>query len=139
MEKSSKVEFKFDHVHIKCHDINVARKFYEEMFNAKTIYEAKLRNAPMVMMEIGGAPIIIAEAGEGEILDLQKEPKENIWIRYGIGHFGVRVDDLDKAARELRAKGAEFIWEPREMRGGVRAAFIRGPENDVIEIVQRDK
>jgi len=90
-------------------------------------------------MEIGGAPIIIAEAGEGEILDLQKEPKENIWIRYGIGHFGVRVDDLDKAARELRAKGAEFIWEPREMRGGVRAAFIRGPENDVIEIVQRDK
>jgi predicted enzyme related to lactoylglutathione lyase len=44
MRKSSKVEFKFDHVHIKCRDIKAVKKFYEEMFNAKILYEGKARN-----------------------------------------------------------------------------------------------
>ncbi len=139
MGKNSKLEFKFDHVHIKCHDISSVKKFYEEMFNAKTIYEGKIRNAPMAMIKLDDTIINISEAGEGEILESPKKPRENTWIRYGIGHFGVRVEDLDEAARELRAKGAEFILEPREIREGVKVAFIRAPEDDVIEIVQRSK
>ena len=124
-------------MHIKCHDINTIKDFYEKMFNAKTIYEGKLRNVPMATLELGGSVIIITEAGEGENLEWPKIPREGIWIRYGIGHFGVRVDDLDEAARELKAKGAEFILEPQDIRGGVKIAFIRAPDDDVVEIVQR--
>ncbi|MGO9021263.1 MAG: VOC family protein [Syntrophobacteraceae bacterium] len=137
MGKSTAVKFTMDHVHIKCHDINTTRGFYEKMFNAKTIYEGKLRDVPMATLELAGSVIIITEAGEGEDLECPKSPREGIWIRYGIGHFGVRVDDLDEAARELKAKGAEFILEPKDIREGVRIAFIRAPEDDVIEIVQR--
>jgi len=139
MNLNSKVEFKFDHIHIKCHDINIVKKFYEEMFNANIVYEGKIGNAPMIMIKLGDTAINISEASGKEVLESSKKSRENIWIRYGIGHFGVCVEDLDEATRELKRKGAEFIWEPRDIRKGVRVAFIRGPEDDVIEIVQREK
>ena len=137
MEKGSTTKFAMDHVHIKCHDINTTKSFYENIFGARTIYEAKIGNTPMAMLEFGGAVITIVEAEEGEKLESPKGPRENIWVRYGIGHFGVRVDNIDEAARELKEKGVEFIMEPRDIRKGVRIAFIRAPEDDVIEIVQR--
>lgn len=139
MEEKFKMEFKFDHVHIKCHDVNVVKRFYEKMFSGRVVSEGMVRNASMVVIELGGTHIILTEPGDGEKLEPLKSPREDVWIRYGIGHFGLCVKDLDEAARELRAKGAEFIWEPREVRGGVRVAFIRAPEDDVIEIVQRSK
>ena len=139
MKTNPTAKFKFDHVHIKCHDIKVVKRFYEEMFNAKTLSEGKARNIPLVMMEIDGTVITISAAGDEEVLESQKNPTENIYVRYGIGHIAFRVDDLDEVARELRAKGAEFVWEPRDIREGVRVAFIKAPENDVIEIVQRSK
>ena len=136
--KHLEVKFTFDHVHIKCHDIDKVKKFYKEMFNAVVVYEGKIRDAPMVMMKLGDAFINISEASENEVLESRDEPRGKIWIRYGIGHFGVCVKDLDMAVRILKEKGGEFICEPREVREGVRVAFIKGPEDDVIEIVQRD-
>lgn len=131
-----RVRYTFDHVHVKCHDINAAKRFYEEMFHAKTVYEGELRGARSIMMELGGTYLNLSEPGKGEELE-PLNPRKDVWIRYGIGHFGVQVKNLDEAARELRAKGAEFIREPRDIREGVRAAFIKGPEDDVIEVIQR--
>lgn len=134
-----KGEYKFDHVHIKCRDINTAKRFYEEMFDGKTVFDGKIRNTPFIMMELGGSYINLSAAAEGEALESPDKLRRNVWIRYGIGHFGVRVRDLEKAVQELRKKGAEFVWEPRDIREGVKVAFIKGPEDDVIEIVQRSK
>ena len=137
MEKDSRVVFEFAHVHIKCHDIHTTRKFYEEMFNAKTVHEEKIGNGRIAMLDLGGSYVHISEAEPGEILESLKEQRKKTWIRYGLGHFGVRVKDLDAAVRELKMKGADFVGEPRDIREGVRVAFIRGPEDDVIEISQR--
>jgi catechol 2,3-dioxygenase-like lactoylglutathione lyase family enzyme len=133
------MEFEFEHVHIKCHDVNLVKQFYETMFGAKPVDEGKVRNARVIIMKLGDAYITLSEPGEREVLEVPKEPREDVWIRYGIGHFGVRVKNLEDAVRELKAKGAEWIWEPREIREGVKVAFIRGPEDDVIEIVERRK
>jgi lactoylglutathione lyase len=39
---------------------------------------------------------------------------------------------------ELKTKGAEFTVEPKTIRPGVRIAFVRGPQNVLIEILDRD-
>jgi catechol 2,3-dioxygenase-like lactoylglutathione lyase family enzyme len=41
-------------------------------------------------------------------------------------------------SNELKAKGAEFTVEPKTIRPGVRIAFVRGPQNVLIEILDRD-
>jgi len=130
---------KFDHIHIKCHDANAAEKFYREMFGAKTVERYVIRDTQSIMMELGGTFIILTDAEKGEVLESAKKPRLTPNMRYGLGHAGVCVRNLDEAARVLREKGAEFLWDPRDSKGGrIRVAFIRGPEDDVIEIVQRN-
>jgi catechol 2,3-dioxygenase-like lactoylglutathione lyase family enzyme len=138
MEKTVGV-IKFDHVHIKCRDVNTVEKFYKEMFNAQTVDKYSVRDAQSIMMDLGGTFIILVDAEKGEVLESPKKPRESPMVRFGLGHFGVSVRNLDEAAQVLREKGAEFLWEPRDSKGGrIRVAFIRGPEDDVIEIVQRN-
>ena len=52
--------------------------------------------------------------------------------------IGLRVDNLDEAAVDLKSKGAEFSMEPRDLRPGVRIAFARAPDDVRIELLQRD-
>src|SRR5215472_4983711 len=44
---------------------------------------------------------------------------------------------IAKAIAELKKKGAEVTREPTTIRPGVRIAFIRGPQNVHIELLDR--
>jgi lactoylglutathione lyase len=52
-------------------------------------------------------------------------------------HIGLTVPDIDAAVAELKAKGVRFTLDPTTVRPGVRIAFLRGPENVSIELIQR--
>jgi catechol 2,3-dioxygenase-like lactoylglutathione lyase family enzyme len=139
MEKEIGV-MKFDHVHIKCHDVKEVERFYRDTLGANTIEQYSIRNTETIMMELGDVFLTLTNASEGEDLEAAKRPIETPNVRYGLGHFGIRVKNLDRAAQILKEKGVEFLWTPRDSKGGtIRVAFIRGPENDVIELVQRGK
>lgn len=54
----------------------------------------------------------------------------------GLDHFGIGVDDVEEAAKWLKARGAQFSVEPRSSgMGGRMISYVRGPENIDIEIV----
>ena len=55
----------------------------------------------------------------------------------GLDHLGLRVDDLDVATAELKRRGAQVIGEPKTIRPGVRIAFIQGPDDGRIELLER--
>jgi catechol 2,3-dioxygenase-like lactoylglutathione lyase family enzyme len=55
---------------------------------------------------------------------------------YGTEHFGFTVDNVDAACDELRAKGADIAIGPLNRDASLRLAFIRGPEDIMIELVQ---
>jgi len=58
--------------------------------------------------------------------------------RYGLEHFGIPTNDLDAAAAELKARGVTFVQEIVNIRPGARNAFLRGPDNTLIEIIERE-
>ena len=49
------------------------------------------------------------------------------------------MEDLDEAAADLRRRGAEFYSEPRLLRPGLKIAFVRGPDDVRIEILERQE
>ncbi len=52
-------------------------------------------------------------------------------------HFGFSVDNLDETLARLRADGVKVTDEPRSVLGGkVKFAFIEGPDNVRIELVE---
>ena len=55
----------------------------------------------------------------------------------GLDHLGLRVADVDAATAELKRRGARVLVEPKTIRPGVRIAFIQGPDDVRIELLER--
>ena len=57
--------------------------------------------------------------------------------RRGRDHFGFRVKDLEGLVKELKKKGAQSEVDLSEGSGGIKYAFLEGPERIRIELVER--
>ena len=127
-------QYGYDHMHFRSEDPHGARKFWEDMFGAKLVQERELGGAPSFNMDLNGMTFIVSGRAKNE--DPVRTGSEP---RYGLDHFGLRVENMDEATEQLRSKGAEFICEPWEIRPGVKIAFIKGPDNISIELAQRNE
>lgn len=125
--------YTYDHIHVRTKDPEGMANFFETMFNAKVLRLIQSDGVPRVDLDVNGLAIFIASAPPEEHIDLS--PRDP---HLGLDHFGFRVDDIDGAVEDLRSKGAEIYTEPRTIRPGVRIAFVRGPDDVRIELLQRD-
>jgi catechol 2,3-dioxygenase-like lactoylglutathione lyase family enzyme len=126
-------EFAYDHVHLRSPDPDETARYYERMFGAKIVKSVMSNGIERTDMELGGVMVFIAQVPPDAALS---EKPESSYV--GLDHLGLRVRDIDAACAELKAKGAEFTVEPKTIRPGVRIAFVRGPQNVLIEILDRD-
>lgn len=119
-----------DHLHLRSADPVAAARFYVEVLNAREVSRGEVRGALRIVLDLCGLPLFIEKMPAGTKL-LPEPPHQ------GIEHIGLRVDNLDEAARELRRHGISFLGEPKQPNPGVRFAFIQGPDGVRIELVQR--
>ena len=125
--------YTYDHIHVRTKDPEGMASFFETMFGARVLRLIQSDGVPRVDLDVNGLAIFIASVPPEEHIDLS--PRDP---HLGLDHFGFRVDDIDGAVEDLRSKGAEIYVEPRTIRPGVRIAFVRGPDDVRIEILQRD-
>ena len=125
--------YTYDHIHVRTKDPEGMAGFFETMFGAKVLRLIQSDGAPRVDLDVNGLAIFIATVPPAEHIDAS--PRDP---HLGLDHFGFRVDDIDGAVEDLRSKGAEIYTEPRTIRPGVRIAFVRGPDDVRIELLQRD-
>ena len=57
--------------------------------------------------------------------------------RLGLEHFGFDVDDIDADMARLEAAGVRVVLPITEVAGGTRLSYIEGPDDVLIELVQR--
>jgi catechol 2,3-dioxygenase-like lactoylglutathione lyase family enzyme len=57
--------------------------------------------------------------------------------RLGLEHFGFVVDNLEEDLDQLTAAGVRVVLPLTEVTGGGRLAYIEGPDDVLIELVQR--
>ena len=126
-------EFAYDHVHLRSPDPDETARYYERMFGAEIIKSVMSNGLPRTDMKLGGVMFFIAQVPADA--SLAKKPEGSF---VGLDHMGLRVKNIDAVCAELKAKGAEFTVEPKTIRPGVRIAFVRGPQNVLIELLDRD-
>lgn len=126
-------EFRYDHVHLRSPDPDATAAYYERMFGTEVIKSVMSNGLGRTDMRLGGVMVFIAKAPDEAAL---AEKPEGSYI--GLDHIGLRVNNIDDVVAELKAKGAEFAIEPKTIRPGVRIAFLRGPQNVLIELLDRD-
>ena len=115
-----------DHICIAVKDLEKARRAYEEDLGLElhTLYVAESEKIRVARYYVGDVALELMEATEPDS-DVGRFVE-----RRGEGFFLIsyRVDDVDEALIELKAKGRQTIDdEPRELMGN-RYAFIHRPK-----------
>jgi len=127
-----------DHVGIAVENLDASLAVYEGILGMKLhgteeVVEQKVRTAFLPL-------------GETEIELLESTDPEGPIGKFiaakgqGVQHLAFRVEDLDKALEELKAKGVRLIDEkPRYGAGGARIAFIhpKATNGVLVELCER--
>ena len=127
-----------DHIGIAVKSIAESLKVYEAMglksVGVEEVAEQKVRVA---FLPIGETEIELLEstAPDGPVAKYIEKNGE------GIQHLALRVDNLEAALAEMKAKGVRLIDEkPRYGAGGAKIAFVhpRSTGGVLLELSQRD-
>jgi lactoylglutathione lyase len=122
----------YDHIHLRSRDPKATAEFYARIFDAQILESVQSDGTPRIDLDVNGLAVFIARVASDEaIAEAPADP------HLGLDHFGLRVDNLDETAAELKRRGATFSVEPRTIRPGVRIAFLQCPDNVRIELLER--
>jgi catechol 2,3-dioxygenase-like lactoylglutathione lyase family enzyme len=124
--------YSYDHIHLRSKDPHATAEFYHRMFDARILESIQSDGQPRIDLDINGLTVFIARVAQDA--DIASEPSDP---HLGLDHFGLRVDNLEQAAAELKQRGATFTVEPRNLRPGVKIAFVQCPDNVRVELLER--
>jgi methylmalonyl-CoA/ethylmalonyl-CoA epimerase len=130
---------KLDHVGIAVSDLTESLKIYTDLLGmtlhgTETVAEQKVKTA---FLPLGDTEIELLEstAPDGPIGKFIEARGQ------GIQHLAFRVDDIEAALAELKAKGVRLIDEtPRYGAGGAKIAFLhpKATGGVLIELCQKN-
>ena len=127
-----------DHIGIAVTNMQESLSFWEtslgiESHGIQEVPEQKLRTA---FLPVDGTEIELLEptSADSSVAKFIEKRGE------GLHHIAIRVDDIDAALAELKAKGIQLIDEtPRNGAGGARIAFVhpKATHGVLLELCER--
>ena len=121
-----------NHIHLKAPDPMKTAQWYVDTFGAEITGQAEgLGGAKTVRIDLGGTRFNISSAPEGESLPVgMADP------HYGLEHFGLHTDNIEATMASLKDKGTEVLLPITQVGSGNKIAYVKGPDNVRIELVQ---
>lgn len=129
---------KIDHLGLAVNSIDAGKKFWQDILGLKfegteTVQEQKVTTA---FMPVGESEVELLESTspDGPIGKFIEKKGE------GFQHVAFRVDNIENALAELKAKGIQLIDEkPRKGAGGAKIAFIhpKATGGILVELCER--
>lgn len=128
------MEYRINHVHIRSSDPQASAAWYEKHFNAKILWAREIMpNTVTVSMEVGGPVRLNISSKPPGSSDDRSAAELN---RLGLEHFGFDVEDLESELGRLEQGGVKVVLPLTEVATGARLAYIEGPDDVLIELVQ---
>lgn len=117
-----------DHIHLTSSDPEETVRFYTQIMGAQITNMRESGGRKIVDINLGGIPVRISN-GTGA---------DGTWdgLQLGLHHLGFIVNDMEEAFQALQSKGVDFVVEPTQPRPGVKTAFIRAPNDVLIELIE---
>ena len=150
------------HVTFTCKDFPAMRSFYRDTLGLKELFVLPYNNDVLKGFQESGYHTSDLKAGDIWISYMEVAPKQFVELFHlpyngnnerrniGFRRFGLRVDDIAEAARELKDKGVALYGESMHSekipidpavqgKDGSLSFYIRDPEGNEIEIIQYTK
>ena len=127
--------YAINHVHIRSVYPHSSAAWYEEHFGAKIISAREVMPGTVTLcMEVGGPVRLNISSKPVGTPDIRAVAELN---RLGLEHFGFDVADLAAELERLEKADVRVVLPLTEVVGGTRLAYIEGPDDVLIELVQR--
>jgi catechol 2,3-dioxygenase-like lactoylglutathione lyase family enzyme len=127
--------YAINHVHIRSADPHASAAWYGKYFGAKIVSEREVMPGTItISMEVEGPVRLNVSSKPQGTSDERRVAELN---RLGLEHFGFAVEDLEAELDRLERDGIRIVLPFTEVAGGTRLAYIEGPDDVLIELVQR--
>jgi catechol 2,3-dioxygenase-like lactoylglutathione lyase family enzyme len=124
--------YQFDHIHLNSPDPLKTAQFYETMFGARRVATGQIDVGTVVWLDLHGQTLLITPPIGRPPLKLGA-----VQPQYGLVHFGLRTDNIEKAVDDLKAKGVTFVQDITPLTPGTsKIAYLLAPEGVFIELQQ---
>ena len=139
------------HVCVNVSDMEKSLGFYRDLLGMKETINLKFDNDPVMMDLPGTEPkqhIVMLSAGNAivelvQYLEPLGKPDPRRTCDIGMSHISFQVDDILKACEEMKAKGVDtfhrepdFIGSSGGVLEGYAYVYLRGPDNEIVELMQ---
>ena len=125
--------FEFNHVHLKAPDPEKTANWYVTAFNFEIVRDWVRDSGDrfITCKTLDGITFNISGARTNESMG-----DGDADAHWGLEHFGINVDDIDAEIERLVGLGAVIKQGPTGVPNGPRIAFIAGPDDTRIELLQ---
>ena len=128
------MQYSINHVHIRSADPHASASWFEKHFGAKILSAREVMPGTItVSMELDG-PVRLNISSQ--LAGSSPERADAELNRLGLEHFGFNVEDLEAELDRLGRSGIRIVLPLTEVVGGTRLAYIEGPDDVLIELVQ---
>ena len=127
--------YSINHVHIRSADPSSSAEWYAEHFGASKLFEREVMPGTITIgMEVGGPVRLNISSQAPGSPDDRAVAELN---RLGLEHFGFATEDLQGDLDRLTQAGVRVVLPLTEVTGGAKLAYIEGPDDVLIELVQQ--
>jgi catechol 2,3-dioxygenase-like lactoylglutathione lyase family enzyme len=129
--------YRINHIHLKAPDPRKTAEWYVKAFDFKIASdETRSFGDRFVRCQSadGGINVNISGARTGEKLG-----GGDASPHHGLEHFGFDSADIEGDIKRLVGLGATLLEGPTQVPNGPRIAFLRGPDDTRLELVQPSK
>lgn len=126
--------FEINHIHLKAPNPRRTAEWYAEAFGFEIVSDTvrSFGDRRLNCKSPGGLVVNISSARTGEAM-----ADGDAGAHWGLEHFGVDSDDLSADIARLKTLGAPLLEGPIDIPGGNLVAFVQGPDDVRIELVQQ--
>ncbi|MCE2457774.1 MAG: VOC family protein [Dehalococcoidia bacterium] len=123
-----------NHVHIRSADPSASADWYAEHFGATKVSEREVMPGTVTISMDMGSPVRLNISSQ--VAGSSDERASAELNRLGLEHFGFDVEDIESDIDRLSAAGVRVVLPITEVAGGAKLAYIEGPDDVLIELVQ---
>jgi len=111
-------------------DVERSRRFYTEVLGGETVRAGEPTTVALangwIIINVGGGP---TDDKPSVTLEAPRDPNRTS------AFLNIRVADIHAVYEEWRARGADFLTEPKQHETEIRC-YIRDPDGHLIEVGQ---
>lgn len=115
---------------IRVKDIDASLKFYTELLGLKVSRTMDLDDCRLHYLTDGVSNVEI------ELTENFETPQEGYADGEQFGHFAFEVESMDEFSTKLKDFGLEYLYEPFEIKSGLKIAFFLDPDGREIEVIE---